>query len=104
MVQFKGRSQLKKYNTQKLKKWGYKLYLLTRPKGQIYNLEVHTGAIETCPGQPDLEASGKIVMHLLLCIPQNNWHKLFINNWYTRIPLATTIMEQGKRLWSKVLV
>ena len=34
-------------------------------------------------------------MHLLSCIRSNNWHKLFIGNWYTGIPLATTLMEQG---------
>ena len=51
--------------------------------------------MEMCPGQPDLQASGNIVMHLLSCIRSNNWHKLFIDNWYTGIPLATTLMEQG---------
>ena len=34
-------------------------------------------------------------MYLLSCIRSNNWHKLFIDNWYTGIPLATTLMEQG---------
>ena len=68
---------------------------MTSPEGQIYNFEVDTGAIEKCPGQPDLQASGNIVMHLLSCVPRNNWHKLFIDNWYTSISLATTLMGQG---------
>ena len=72
---------------------GYKLYVLTSPEGQTYNFGVHTGAMEKCPGQPDLQASGNT--HLLSCIRSNNWHKLFIDNWYTGIPLATTLMEQG---------
>ena len=83
---------------------GYKIHVLTSPEGQIYNIEVHTGAIEKCPGQPDLQVSGNIVMQFLSCIPQNNWHKLFIDNWYTGIALATTVMEQGIGLVGTVRV
>ena len=43
---FKRRSQLKKYNPQKLNKRGYKLYALTSPEGHICNFEGHTSAIE----------------------------------------------------------
>ena len=95
MVPFKGRSKLKQYNPQKPKKWGYKLYLLTSPEGLIFNFEIHTGTIDVCPGQPDLQASGNIVMKLLGHIPWHQWLKLFINNWYTGVPLATTLMNQG---------
>ena len=82
MVSYKGRSKLKQYNSQKPKKWGYKLYVLTSLEGLIFNLEVHTGTIDICPGQPDLQASGNIVMHLLQHIPRHQWFKLFIDNWY----------------------
>ena len=64
MVPFKGRSTLKQYNPQKPKKWGYKFYVLTNPDGLIYDFVVHTGTIDVCPGQPDLQASGNIVMQL----------------------------------------
>ena len=77
---------------------------MTSPEGQIYNFGVHTGAIEKCHGQPDLQASGNIVMQLLSCIPRNNWHKLFIDNCYTGIPLGTTLMEQGIGLVGTVRV
>ena len=58
MVPYKGRSKLKQYISQKPKKWGYKLYVLTSPEGLIFNLEVHNGAIDICPGQLDLQAPG----------------------------------------------
>ena len=90
MVSFKVRSMLKQYNPQKPKKWGYKLYILTNPDGLIYDFEVHTGTINVCPGQPDLQASGNIVMKLLANITRHKRHKLFIYNWYTSVPLATT--------------
>ena len=95
MVPFKGRSKLKQYNPQKPKKSGYKLYVLTSPKDLIFNFEIHTGTIDVCPGQPDLQASGNIVMKLLEHIPQHQWFKLFINNWYTGVPLAITLMNLG---------
>ena len=66
MVPFKGRSQLKEYNPQKPIKWGYKLYVLTSPEGQIYNFEVHTGAIEKCPRQLDLQASGNSYAFIIM--------------------------------------
>ena len=95
MVPFKGRSKLKQYNQQKPKKWGYKLYVLTSPEGSIFNFEVHTGTIDICPGQPDLQASGNIVTQFLQYIPRHQWFKLFIDNWCTGVPLATTLMKQG---------
>ena len=95
MVAFKGRSMLKQYNPQKPKKWGYKFYVLTNLDGLIYDFVVHTGTIDVCPGQPDLQASGNIVMQLLANIPRHKGHKLFIDNWYTGVPLATTLMNQG---------
>ena len=95
MVPFKGRSTLKQYNPQKQKKWGYKLYVLTNPDGIIYTFMVHTGTINVCSGQPDLQASGNIVMQLLTNIPRHKDQKLFIDNWYTVVPLVTTLMNQG---------
>ena len=68
---------------------------MTSPEGLIFNFEIHTGTIDVCPGQPDLQASGNIVMKLLGHIPCHQWFKLFINNWYTGVPLATTLMNQG---------
>ena len=74
-------STLKQYNQHKLKKWGYKLYVLTNPDGVIYDFELHTGTIDICPDQPDLQASGNIVMKLLANIPRHKGHRLLIDNW-----------------------
>ncbi|XP_065677314.1 uncharacterized protein LOC136092720 [Hydra vulgaris] len=34
-------------------------------------------------------------MQLLQNIPRHNGHKLFIDNWYTNVKLATTLLNQG---------
>ena len=95
MVSFKGRSKLRQWNPQKPNKWGYKLYVITSLEGLIFNFEVHTGTIDICSSQLDLQAPRNIVMQLLQHIPRHQWFKLFIDNWYTGVPLATTLMKQG---------
>ena len=95
MVPFKGKSGLKQYNPQKLKKWGYKLYVLSGIDGLIHNFEIHTGAIQPCPNQPDLKASGNIVLTLLQNVPRFKWHKLYFDNWYTSVDLVKHLHNQG---------
>ena len=95
MVPFKGKSGLKQYNPQKPKKWGYKFYVLSGIGGLIHNFEIHTGAIQPCPNQPDLKASGNIVLTLLQNVPRFKWHKLYFDNWYTSVDLVKHLYNQG---------
>ena len=43
----------------------------------------------------DHQASGNIVIHLILRIPRNDWYKLFMDNWYIGVTLASTLIQQG---------
>ena len=95
VVPFKGRSSLKQYNPQKPKKWGYKFYTLASIDGLVHNFEIHSGSIDVCKGQPDLKASGNIVMHLSVNVQRHKWHKLFLDNWYTGLELIKTLYDQG---------
>ena len=95
MVPFKGKSGLKQYNLQKPKEWGYKLYLLSGIDGLIHTFEIHTGAIQPCPNQRDLKASGNIVLTLLQNVPRFKWHKLYFDNWYTSVDLVKHLHNQG---------
>lgn len=61
----------------------------------IHDLEVYTGTIEPCPGQPDLGASSNIVLRLLQDVPRGIWHKLYIDNWFNSLSLQTTLWDQG---------
>ena len=92
---FKGKSGLKQFNPKKPKKWGYKLYVLSGIDGLIYNFQVHTGAIDVCLNQPNLKASGNIVLTLLQHILRNKWYKLFCDNCYTGVDLFKTLHDQG---------
>ncbi|XP_047144588.1 piggyBac transposable element-derived protein 1-like [Hydra vulgaris] len=95
IVPFKGKSNLKEYNPKKPKQWGYKLYVLSETDGLVHNFEIYTGSIGTCPNQPDLKASGNIVLILLQNIPRKRWHKLYFDNWYTSLPLVKLLHTQG---------
>ena len=94
IASFKGKPALKQYNPQKPKKLGYKLYIFPGVDKLIYNLKVHTGTIMIFPNQPDLKASGNIVLILLQNIPRMKWHKLYFDNLYTSIELVTTLYQQ----------
>ena len=65
IVPFKGNSGIRTYNPKKIKKWGYKIFVLSGIDGLVYNFKIYTGNISPVPGQPDLKASGNIVLDLL---------------------------------------
>jgi hypothetical protein len=95
VVPYKGKSSIKQYNPMKPKKWGFKIYVLSGVDGLVHNFEIHTGPIDVCPGQPDLKASGNIVMNLLVNVPRQKWHKLYFDNWYTSLELVKSLFTQG---------
>ena len=95
VVPFKGKSILRTYNPKKPKKWGYKIFVLSGVDGLIHNLEIYTGKIEPCPGQPDIKASGNIVLLLLAAILRGVWYKIYCDNWFTSVGLQTTLSKQG---------
>ena len=95
IVPFKEKSGSKQYNPQKPKKLGYKQYVLSGIDGPIHNFEIHTVAIKPCTNQPDLKASGNIVLSFLQNVPRFKWHKLYFDNWYTSVDLVKHLHNQG---------
>ena len=83
MVQFKWCSRIKQDNPNKTKKWGYTFYVSCDDEGLV------------CPNQPDIGASGNIVLALLENVQRHKRRKLFVFNWYTGTALATTLMKGG---------
>ena len=89
VVPFKGKSVHGTYNPKKPKKLGYNLF------GLVHNLEIYTGKIEPCPGQPDIKASGNIVLRLLSSILRNVRQKIYCDNWFSSVALQTALSKQG---------
>ena len=73
---------------------GLKNYVLSGIVRIIYNLKTHTGSIMPCPGQPDLQALGNIVLELVQHVPRFQWYKLYFDNWYTSVLLEKTLMSR----------
>ena len=71
------------------------MYVLSRINELIYNFEIHTGAIHPCPNQPDMKASGNIVLTLFQNFPCFKWHKLFFDNCCTSVELVNHLHNQG---------
>lgn len=47
--------------------------------------------------------SGKIVLTLLENVDRHNGYKLFVDNWYTAMALATTLMKDGNSLSGTIM-
>ena len=73
-------------------------YVLSGIDGIIYNLKTNIGSIMPRPGQPDLQASGNIILELVQHIPRFQWYKLYFDNRYTSVLLEKTLHGQGKTL------
>ena len=58
-------------------------------------LRVYTGKILPCPGEPDVGASGNIVLRLVKDICEQKWHKIFYDNWFTSVALNTRLWNKG---------
>lgn len=49
-------------NTKQPYKWGYQLFVLCGTKGLVHSFDIFTGKIDPAPGQPDIGASGNILL------------------------------------------
>ncbi|CAK1587973.1 unnamed protein product [Parnassius mnemosyne] len=97
MIPTKARtSGMRRYNAKKPHKWGYLNYVLSGASGFSYDFEVDTGKHPDPPENcPDLGIPGNIVQRLLNTVPQNLNYKIFVDNWYTSLPLMANLHKKG---------
>ncbi|XP_022124841.2 piggyBac transposable element-derived protein 4 [Pieris rapae] len=67
---------LKQYLPKKPHKWGFKLYVLI-------------------PDEPDLGATGNVVVCLLRGVPRKQNHIIYFDNFYTSLPLVVFLAKSG---------
>lgn len=92
MIPTKARtSGIRQYSAKKPHKWGYLNYVLRGSSGFSYDFEVfsgkHSGLPENCL---DLGVPGNIVHRLLQTVPNNLNYKIFVDDWYTSLPLMAS--------------
>ena len=71
------------------------MFVCCDAKGLTHDIEIYTGKIEHCPGQPDIGASGNIVLRLLESVPRDILHQIYVDNWFNSLPLQVTLWKQG---------
>ena len=95
MVNSKSRFGPRLYQQGKPHPWGYKLYGLSDPFAICFNTQIHTGAFPKVKGYPDLGSTGNRVLALVEHVPKNKDFQLFMDNYFTSIPLMTELAKIG---------
>lgn len=91
MIKFKGRSTIKQYMPKKPIKRGYKVWSLVDKKGYLWNFDMYVGKVGDTV-QKDL--GGSVVKNLSLPI-QNKNHCLYMDNYFTSVPLLNYLKIKG---------
>ncbi|KAG0437065.1 hypothetical protein HPB47_017619 [Ixodes persulcatus] len=60
----------------------------------VHSFDIYTGKIDPVPGEPDIGASGNIVLKLAQVIQPGLNHLLFCDNWFTSLKLLTTLAKK----------
>ena len=87
MIQSKSKFGPRIYQKGKPHPWDYKLYGLSDAYGIIYKLHLHCGASPQVQGYPDIGSTGNRVLSLIENVPKHQNFELYMDNFFTSIPL-----------------
>ena len=96
---FKGRLSFKQYISSKRARFGTKLYQLCTSNGILLDFLVYHGNL--APGLTIMEDGSLITERIPVTLMQNylqKGHRLFIDNYYTSMSLATYFFENGTHI------
>ncbi|GBP34211.1 hypothetical protein EVAR_30764_1 [Eumeta japonica] len=86
------------YLPKKPNKWGFKLHVLCDLMGHAHKFKVYySGQLnsEKLPDEPDLGATGNVVVRLLRGVPKRQNHIIFFDNFCTSLPLVVSLAKAG---------
>ncbi|XP_027891620.1 uncharacterized protein LOC114155757 isoform X2 [Xiphophorus couchianus] len=95
MVPLKCDSSLVQYIPKRFRRWGYKIFVLCDTKGLIHSFDVFTGKMDPLPGEPDIGASGNIVLKLAQVIHGSVNHLLYFDSQFTSFDLFAALTNKG---------
>jgi len=96
MVLFRGRLLFRQYLPGKRHKYGVKLYMLSKPSGYTSNFLVYCGKSDVVSGMSVTESVVMKLMESRLDLG----HELYIDNYYTSVPLAKKLLERDVDVWN----
>ena len=98
MVLWRGRLVFRQYIPGKKHKYGVKLYLLCEPSGYVWNAMVYCGKMDPISGLGHSEAVVMKLMEKRLDLG----HQLYVDNFYTGMPLAKELLKRKTLLCGTV--
>lgn len=95
----KCRHLLLQYIPMKPHKWGFKFFVVSGVSGYSYDFEIYTGQeneeSKRHLDEPDIGASGNVVVRLLRDVPKHIHHRVYFDNYYTSLPLIYHLEKNG---------
>lgn len=91
MIPFKGKHSAKQYIKNKPKKWGFKMWVRASRQGYVYCFELYSGKKSV---SSPLGPVADTVLGLCHDIKGKN-HKLFMDNFFTSLPLLKKLKEDN---------
>lgn len=93
IIPWRGRLKFRQYVPNKRHRYGVKVFKLCLTSGYTWNIKVYAGKEATS----GVSVPQKVVMDLIDPLLHAG-RTLYCDNWYTSIPLATTLMESSTHL------
>lgn len=91
MVFWRGRLYFHQHIRTRRRKYGIKLYTLCDPRGLILKCLVNCGALDDVGGTGHAE---NVVLNLMQ-EKLNSGHSLYMNDYYSSVPLAAKLLSTG---------
>lgn len=87
---------MKQYLPNKPHKWGFKLFVLCSVGGYAHTFEIYTGEdYKRLSDEPDFGPVGNVVIRLVRGVPRHINHIIYVDNFYTSIPLVAHLGKEG---------
>ena len=93
LIPFRGRLSFRQYIPNKRHRYGIKLFKLCSAGDYTHNIEVYTGKDDTRTGSVAESVVMKLSEGLL-----DSWRTLYVDNWYSSVSLAETMLSRSTNL------
>ena len=103
-IAFKGRSVLKQYDPKKPDKWGFKAFVLSESKsGYVLDWTLYAGKTENVAAADDDAGVTHRIVRSLMADHIGKGHELYIDSYYTGVPIAVELSTQLSQYMSSVV-
>merc|ERR1711888_372291 len=95
MVPNKSKYGPRVYQKGKPHPWGYKLFSIADQTGVAFRVHLHSGKFPQVHPHPNLGSTNNRVLWLVENVPRNSGYFVYMDNYFTSIPLMEELLEVG---------